>query len=1040
MGKEKLHPHSNNRHWLFVAAYSAMSLTGMSSALAVMNPHALPLEEFDGVEVPLQKKRVTGHVQDVNGLPIIGASVLLKGTTMGMITDIEGNFAFDVPAHGIIVISYIGMKPLEVKVPANGVLRVVLHEDAQLIDEVVVTGYGDFKKATYTGSASVLNTDKMKSLPVVSVAQMMESNIPGLSLMTSSSQPGSKSSVRVRGIASMNASTEPLYVLDGVPVSSRDMSGMSSGMIDVGGMGIIESLNPADIESITVLKDAASASLYGAKGSNGVILITTKKGKEGKMKVNFQATYGITDFAYRYRPIMGGEERRELLHEGFVNYRLLKGDSESEAQAYADQQIDNYAARPVNGYADWEDALLKKGHQQDYSLSVSGGTEKTHFLGSLGYTKQTGVSINSGMERFTGRVDAQTKWNRFDFGMNATFTWMRNQYTPEGTYYASALYSSKYQLTPSIPIYNEDGSYNTNFQNNGSINPLFENEVDFNRGRMARTMASAKAGYTLLDGLKLSSVFTVDYALNKDFFFYSPDGKDGQATQGSGQMMMTDRLNYTSQTTLSFNRTFGKHNLSAVLAYEVMKYQYEDLFGEKQVFGQTQNPSLDNGAKPASVSNSIQEDAMVSYVGSFNYGYNDRYYAGVSFRRDGSSRLAPDTRWGNFWALSASWRVSQEAFMKPLEHVISDLKIRASYGVNGNLPSSYYGYQGKYTTGAFYNGLPAPWETAIANPSLTWEKNYALNLGLDLSLFRRFNVTFDWYTRTTKDLLMSRQLNTISGFSSVLTNVGEMKNTGFELEFRSANIRTKDFTWTSSLNLSHNKNKIVKLADLPQFQSGNYIRKEGYSYATLYLREYAGVNPDDGRPMYYDNLPGEDGQRTRNIVYNPNEAAPIELKDIYPKLTGGFMNTLSYKFVDLSFNLSFHLGGYSYDGAMFALQDDGYAAEYNKSVELRRRWRKPGDQTDVPRYVYGQEYGGWWNSSRGIHSTDHLRLKSLILGLSAPQQWTRTLGIHSARIYFSGTNLLTWAAYDQYDPEMNGVVSFYTPPLKTFAFGLELKF
>lgn len=378
--------------------------------------------------------------------------------------------------------------------------------------------------------------------------------------------------------------------------------------------------------------------------------------------------------------------------------------------------------------------------------------------------------------------------------------------------------------------------------------------------------------------------------------------------------------------------------------------------------------------------------------------------------------------------------------MKPWEDVVSDMKLRASYGVNGNLPTGYYGYHGTYTTGAFYNGKPAPWEDAITNPDLTWEKNYALNLGVDLSLFRRVNLTFDWYTRTTKDLLMSKQLNSISGFGSILTNVGEMKNTGFEIEVRSSNIQTKDFSWTTSLNLSHNKNKIVKLADLPEFIDGNYIRKEGCSYATIYLREYAGVDPNDGRPMYYDNKEDENGNRSRNIVYDPNDADRVELKDIYPKLTGGLMNTFNYKFIDLSFNLSFHLGGYSYDGAMYALQDDGYTAQYNKSTELRRRWKQPGDITDVPRYVYGQEYGGWWNSSRGVHSTDHLRLKSLIVGVSAPQSWLRTIGINSARIYFSGTNLLTWAAYDQYDPELNGIVSYFTPPLKTFAFGLELKF
>lgn len=430
----------------------------------------------------------------------------------------------------------------------------------------------------------------------------------------------------------------------------------------------------------------------------------------------------------------------------------------------------------------------------------------------------------------------------------------------------------------------------------------------------------------------------------------------------------------------------------------------------------------------------------MSYVASVNYSYGDKYYASFSFRRDGSSRLSPDTRWGNFWSLSASWRLSQEKFMQPLKSVLSDLKLRASYGVNGNLPSSYYGYQSTYTTGAFYSGKPSPWESTLGNEELTWEKNYALNLGLDIGLFSRVNVSLDWYTRTTKDLLMSKQLNSISGFSSLLTNVGQMRNTGVELEVRSNNIKTKDFSWTTAFNLSHNKNKILKLADLPWFVDGRYVRKEGYPFNTIYLREYAGVDPETGSALYYDNQQDENGNYTKNKVTDPGQASPIPLKDITPTISGGFMNTFNYKFIDLSFNLSYSFGGYSYDNASYILQDDGYSVISNKSTEQRRRWQKPGDITDVPRFVYGNKKGGNYNSSRAIHSTDHIRLKSLILGLNAPKAWLQKLGIGNARIYFSGTNLLTWAAYDQYDPEMSGVVGFYTPPLKTYAFGLELKF
>lgn len=1016
-------------------------LSGTNLTFEIRNNKIYFIEKKAVSQPGSRKKRVTGVVKDVMGEPLIGANVVEKGrSTNGVITDFNGKFTLEVDESASLVVSYIGYLAQDIPTKGKGDFHIILKEDTNTLDEVVVTGYGDFKKATYTGSASVLTTEKLEALPVVSVGQMIESNIPGISVVAgTSSQPGAKTTLRVRGVASMNASTEPLYVLDGVPIPSYDLSNFTS-MSEAGGMGFIETLNPADIESITVLKDAASASLYGAKGANGVVLITTKKGKEGKLRVNMAAKYGITDFAYTYRPLMGGEERRELIHEGLVNFQLDKGVSEQEAQQYADANIDQYAKRLPQGYSDWESALFKTGYQQDYNLSASAGNQNSSFIGSLGYTKQTGVSLNSEMERFTGRVDASNKYKKVEFGMNASFSWTKNVHLPEGKFYGSAIYASKVNLTPSTPIYNEDGTYASGYRENNGYNPILEAEVNDYYARTVRAMGTAKIAYNVWDNLKVSSVFTVDYSLTKDFFFQSPDGRDGATYQGRGRMQMTDRIRYTSQNNLTYSKTFGKHSVSAVTAFEVMKYDYEDLYAAKKTYGQDINTSLGNAADPIDADQKLQEDALMSYVASVNYSYDDKYYASFSFRRDGSSRLSPDTRWGNFWSLSASWRLSQERFMQPLKSVLSDLKLRASYGVNGNLPSSYYGYQSTYTTGAFYSGKPSPWESTLGNEELTWEKNYALNLGLDIGLFSRVNVSLDWYTRTTKNLLMSKQLNSISGFSSLLTNVGQMRNTGVELEVRSNNIKTKDFSWTTAFNLSHNKNKILKLADLPWFVDGRYVRKEGYPFNTIYLREYAGVDPETGSALYYDNQQDENGNYTKNKVTDPGQASPIPLKDITPTISGGFMNTFNYKFIDLSFNLSYSFGGYSYDNASYILQDDGYSVISNKSTEQRRRWQKPGDITDVPRFVYGNKKGGNYNSSRAIHSTDHIRLKSLILGLNAPKAWLQKLGIGNARIYFSGTNLLTWAAYDQYDPEMSGVVGFYTPPLKTYAFGLELKF
>lgn len=362
-------------------------LSGINLTFEIRNNKIYFIEKKAVSQPGSRKKRVTGVVKDVMGEPLIGANVVEKGrSTNGVITDFNGKFTLEVDESASLVVSYIGYLAQDIPTKGKGDFHIILKEDTNTLDEVVVTGYGDFKKATYTGSASVLTTEKLEALPVVSVGQMIESNIPGISVVAgTSSQPGAKTTLRVRGVASMNASTEPLYVLDGVPIPSYDLSNFTS-MSEAGGMGFIETLNPADIESITVLKDAASASLYGAKGANGVVLITTKKGKEGKLRVNMAAKYGITDFAYTYRPLMGGEERRKLIHEGLVNFQLDKGVSEQEAQQYADANIDQYAKRLPQGYSDWESALFKTGYQQDYNLSASAGNQNSSFIGSLGYT------------------------------------------------------------------------------------------------------------------------------------------------------------------------------------------------------------------------------------------------------------------------------------------------------------------------------------------------------------------------------------------------------------------------------------------------------------------------------------------------------------------------------------------------------------------------------------------------------------------------------------------------------------------------------
>lgn len=988
-----------------------------------------------------RERTISGIVRDENGEPLMGAPVCIGETKVCTITDENGYYSLKVPVEACFLkFTYVGMRTLREQIPAG---RTSLQRNIQMLsdtqlDEVVITGYGNVRKSSYTGSASVMSTEKQKDLPVISLSQMMEGNLSGVNIENITGTPGANASITIRGLGSLNASNQPLFVLDGVPVMSGNMS---SNDMNTSGLGILNTLNPTDIENITILKDAASASLYGARGANGVILITTKKGIDGKTTYTAKASFGISDYAYRFRPTMDGDERRQLIFEGLTNKNLNNGQTVEWAEENAEEILDRYAAKPKNGYADWEKALFRKALQQNYDFSVMGGNRDTRFAGSLNYTNQQNVAKNSGFERFSGHASFNNKYKKFDVAMNALFSLTKEKPLPGEDYYSNPLYALKTVLNPSIPIYNEDGSYNTDIQTINNMNLVYENEINEHKSNVARTFASAEAGYTFLKGLRLSTIFNVDYAYTKEFRYFSPLSSDGMAINGQGDVYSTENITYNSNTRLNYVKDFGEHHLDVLGAYEIHHWKNEYMFGESKNYSTTKKQSLENASEPVAVGHNLRGDAMLSYVFRANYDYMDKYYAAFSFRRDGSSRLSKDNRWDNFWSVSGSWRISREKFLEPVATWLSDAKVRASYGVNGNVPGGLYSHYGLYDLTYSYNDKPAMVESNLPNSKLSWERNYALNLGLDIYLFNRLSITFDWYTRHTKDLLLSRNVNPVTGFGSITDNVGEMKNTGFEIEVKSTNIDTKNFAWTTSFLMSHNKNKVVRLADVPQYTTnGYYVVKEGYSLGTVFLREYAGVDTQTGVPYYYSNIEDENGVRSREKVDDPNNAVSIPLKNIYPTVTGSFGNTFRYKFADLSFNFTYSFGGNSYDAAMWALQDDGYSSTAPKSIELRKRWKKPGDQTDIPRYVDGQTYGGWWHSSRGIHSTDHIRLKSLILGLNAPTSWCETLGFSRARLFFSGSNLLTWARYDQYDPELQGTVGFNIPPLKTYSFGLEIGF
>lgn len=1000
-----------------------------------------------------QNKEIKGIVTSAeDGEPLIGATISVKGNeAQGVVTDIEGKYILQIPnSDCTLVVAYLGMKTQELKAPSSGILNISLEAESMNLDEVVVTGYGNFSKSSFTGSANTLRADMMKNVPVMTVEQKLQGMTTGVNITSSSGQPGANQSIRIRGMGSFNASQEPLFVIDGVPVTSGSLStgGAYAAYMNNSKTNIMSTLNPSDIENITVIKDAAAASLYGSRAANGVILITTKQGKAGRTQVSLNIAGGFSDAAVDFRPTLSGDQRYELLYEGLYNYALdkqMKSPSE-----YAGQEIGKYAYVPELGYTDWRKELLRTAIHQNYEASVSGGNERTTFYASLGYNSQEGLAKNSSLDRYSARLNMSQKVGKYgEVGANVMFTQMNQEMNEERGSSINPFLDVAMLMNPSMTVKDKDGNYVGAYPGT-TLNPLRDILTDYNRTRMTRMFSTGYASIEPLKGLKLKETLSYDYTIQKDSRYFNPlsaagpkSGSDAQTSKGFieyGKLISSTSLNYVH----TFNY---KHHLDVLAAYEIESYQTDKASGERSRLPSNSNlVEPDNASVLNSFISSTQAYRMLSYLSRLNYDYDDRYYIAGSFRRDGSSRLSPKNRWGNFWSVSGMWHLSNESFMKPIKHILSDVKIRASYGVNGNQPGSLYGYMGLYTYGQSYMGGFGSYESSLANPNLKWEKNYNLNIGLDLAFLSRIFLSIEYYNRDTKDLLYSLPISATTGFTNYLSNVGQLNNKGVELELRTINFATPHFNWSTVLNLSHNSNKIISLnGQLEQSIEGTwFIHKVGLPYHTFYVKEFAGVDPQNGDALYYTNTLNKDGSYSREITNDISKAQAIPYKSVNPKISGGLTNILNYKQLDLSFTLTYSLGGYSFDKLGTYIENGTtniYTSKYNLPAYAMDRWQKPGDQTDVPRFVYNQSASDN-NSSRYIHSTDHLRLKNLTLGYTLPREWTRKVMVNKARFYFSGSNLLTWAKWKQYDPEtpVNGKVFCEAPPMRTFSFGVQLTF
>ena len=1003
-----------------------------------------PASKVEEMAAPQQKTKLNGTVVDETGEAIIGANVIVKGTTNGCTTDLDGHFTLDVDhLPATLMVSYIGYIRQEIKVTSAKTIKVEMAPDNNLMDEVVITGYGTFKKSAYAGSAASVKGETLKDVPAISFKDLLQGNAPGVQFTSSSGQPGASSSLRIRGMGSFNASNSPLYVIDGVPMRSGTINTMSSDA----GLDIMSTINSSDIESVTVIKDAAAASLYGSRAANGVVLITTKKGKAGKPSISLKADWGSSDFAMDYRPIMGGEERRQYIYDGLVAGQIKKGKSEADAMAYADKEIDDYAPVPWCGYTDWDDVLFKKGNHQSYEASLSGGTDRFKYYSSLSYLKQDGIAINSGLERISGRlnVDFQAT-SKLKLGANVLFATVNQDVYSEGTSYSSPFYTSRNAVVPSDPIYNEDGSWNRDLIRIGDRNPLLSATYDYQREYVTRTFNTIYGEYEFIKDLKFKSTFSYDYVITKGKDWSDPRTSNGDDINGgmSKKYYEYNKMVWANQ--VSYKTSIARdHHIDALVGYEIDDQYRDYLSGYATNFATHDKNQISNGMKTESVGGNDTRTRMVSYLTRLNYDYKNKYYLGGSFRTDGSSRFQRDNRWGSFWSISGAWRIIEEKFMSPTKDWLTDLKIRASYGVNGTLPSDYFGYMGLSSLTNGYLEQPGIIQSQLRNDDLQWETNYNLNLGLDFALWNRINVTLEYYTRTTKNLLMDRPISMTTGFSSYLMNIGEVKNKGVELEISSTNIQTKDFSWNTTFNISHNKNKIVTLDGMQtEIKSGSQIRKVGKSYRTFYMIEFAGINPETGAPQFYTNDVDENGNYIKDITEEINKAHAIVLdKHAEPNAIGGLSNTLRYKWFDLNFMFSYQFGGYSYDNWAQKTEHGGNDLEANIPSYYKDSWKKPGDITKYELFYEKPSVAmNKVTTTRRLHSTDFIRLKTLTFGFTVPKDWTRKIGIENVRLYASANNLWTWAAYDYYDPEAvsGGTAIWGTPPLKTVTFGINVNF
>ena len=1017
-----------------------------------------------------QDKTISGSVSDETG-PLPGVNVIIKGTNNGTQTDFDGNYTVKAATGDVLVFSFVGLGTVEKTVGSSNLINVIM-TTSNLLEEVVIVGYGAQSAQSIVGAVSVLDADVIENQQVTTITSALQGSVAGVSVISAGGQPGESPTIRIRGVGSINASNDPLIILDGAQFN-----------------GNLNTIAPDQIASMTVLKDASSTAIYGSRATNGVILITTKQGRlNTPTQISFKSTAGIANQAVPNHKLFNTDDYMVYSWEALRNkYQYIDGQTSAVAGASASNNlISNLAYNPygpsvpnpvdANGNlvttnklwdTNWEDELVNDNAiRLEESLSISGGSESTKYFVGLNYLDQEGSVKTSSFERYALRVNLTTEVKDWlTLGFNTAYSYSNQNYpTQSGSSYQSAI-QWIYTVPSVYPVYQRDDSgqlvldssgnriydYGSTAQLVNGTRPALssENAVGalYNykiQNRRDNYTANGYADFTITDYLSFKTNLSYE-KYTFDNYEYSSYEYGNAASVGGRVSQNRDystTINWINQ--LHFEKSFGStgdHAVNADAIFETYQFKYDALGAQGTGF----LPGVEvlNGSTvPESVSGYIAEETLESYLARAGYSYKDKYFIEGSFRTDGSSRFAEEVRWGNFFSVGGSWVVSSEEWLADVDF-ISYLKLRGSYGELGNKDTAtFFPYLQLFETDWNQLGNTGVILGGVADPNLTWEKNAQTNVGIDFSFFsRRLSGTVDWYNKQSKDLLYDKPLAASTGNSSILTNVGALKNFGWEVTLNGVIFDKPNFQWNISTNFSFDKNELTELTQ-ESFIAGTKKWEVGKSLFEFYIQEYAGVNPANGYAMWYQDVLDSEGNPTGEQVTTENYSDASRNytgKSSLPDVHGGFTNYFQYKNFDLNVLFNFSVGSYVYDSSYAAIMAGFESPGRSASSDLVDRWQEPGDITDVPLLLTSSnDFNS--QSDRFLFKNDYLRLKALTLGYNFPEA---VLGDSAnLRIFFQGDNLLTFQSHKGIDPEqsISGLTDSRSYNQRIMSFGLSLNF